>query len=514
MSEKIYACLLHLYPAKFRHDYGQEALQLFRDRLRHETGFIARLRLWFDILLDLAISLPGQYAGWQPAFVVQPAGRGAGLPIFIVLEERFLPPRAILSGCALTCVALSLATVLLNYPGAYHALQSGSTQSQFPSGNGWLVPNARNSHNSASRPKHLSGAADYRFVPSGDFVPPPIDYLSLTNVKHSRYVQQVFVFADAPVPSVQPLQTLHAASAAACVEAARLDPERQRVLDAVISNLKEHYYDPVVAQQMATALVARQRCGDHALAANEATYAFLLTAELRAVSRDRHLEVVYTPSLSSQVAKAEFARTLAAFQESNCSFKKVHILPHNIGYLRLDAFREPSACASVAVAAMTSLNDADAVIFDLRNNRGGTAEMGTLISSYLFDHPEYLFDPRRVPTPQSWTSSPVPGNRLASKPVFILTSANTISAAEQFTYNLKMLKRATIVGETTAGEAHAGVWRRIDNRFAVVITETRSVNPYAEFDWESTGIQPDISVPASAALQAALTQAHSQLRKK
>jgi len=51
MSEKIYACLLRLYPAKFRHAHGEEALQLFRDRLRDETGFIRRLRLWLDLLV-------------------------------------------------------------------------------------------------------------------------------------------------------------------------------------------------------------------------------------------------------------------------------------------------------------------------------------------------------------------------------------------------------------------------------------------------------------------------------
>ena len=77
--------------------------------------------------------------------------------------------------------------------------------------------------------------------------------------------------------------------------------------------------------------------------------------------------------------------------------------------------------------------------------------MVSLIASYLFDYHEYMFDPRRVPTQRSWTSSPVPGSKLADKPVYILTSSITISAAEQFTYDLKMLKRVTIVGEVTAG---------------------------------------------------------------
>ncbi|MGA2810686.1 MAG: S41 family peptidase, partial [Candidatus Acidiferrum sp.] len=123
-------------------------------------------------------------------------------------------------------------------------------------------------------------------------------------------------------------------------------------------------------------------------------------------------------------------------------------------------------------------------------------------------------DPRRVPTPLSWTSSPVPGSKLVNKPVYILTSSTTISAAEQFTYDLKMLKRATIVGEVTAGGAHAGVWHRIDDHYSVVIPENRSVNPYSKSDWEATGIQPDIKVPADSALRTALGRAQSELDTK
>jgi C-terminal processing protease CtpA/Prc len=76
-----------------------------------------------------------------------------------------------------------------------------------------------------------------------------------------------------------------------------------------------------------------------------------------------------------------------------------------------------------------------------------------------------------------------------------LTSPATISAAEQFTYDLKMLRHATIVGETTAGGAHAGVWHRIDDHYGMAIPENRAVNPYSKFDWEATGVQPDIKAP-------------------
>jgi C-terminal processing protease CtpA/Prc len=89
--------------------------------------------------------------------------------------------------------------------------------------------------------------------------------------------------------------------------------------------------------------------------------------------------------------------------------------------------------------------------------------------------------------------------------------STTISAAEQFTYNLKMLKRATIVGEVTAGGAHAAVFHPIDDHFMVFVPESRSINPYGPADWEAVGIQPDIKVPAADALKTALAQAQLQL---
>lgn len=62
----------------------------------------------------------------------------------------------------------------------------------------------------------------------------------------------------------------------------------------------------------------------------------------------------------------------------------------------------------------------------------------------------------------------------------MLTSAKTLSGAEQFSYDLKMLKRATLVGETTAGAAHAGTYRRIEEHFGMGITETRAMNPFSK----------------------------------
>jgi retinol-binding protein 3 len=218
-----------------------------------------------------------------------------------------------------------------------------------------------------------------------------------------------------------------------------------------------------------------------------------------------HLEIVYSrdplPERSTGPGPERRAAYRQAMEANNCTFEPVRILPRNIGYLKLNAFPDPSICAATAKAAMASLNQSRAVIFDLRENRGGYPGMVMLIASYLFDHPEYMYNPREM-TEMCWTRSPVPGNRLTDKPVYVLTSSKSFSGAEHFSYDLKMLKRATLVGERTAGATDVGVFRRIDDHFGIGIGEVKAINPYSEPDWAVNGVEPDVKVPAEALVTA------------
>ena len=99
--------------------------------------------------------------------------------------------------------------------------------------------------------------------------------------------------------------------------------------------------------------------------------------------------------------------------------------------------------------------------------------------------------------------SPEAGSTLADKPVYILTSSRTQSGAEHFTYDLKMLKRATVVGETTEGAAHSARFHRIDDHFGIAIPESRLTNPYGGPDWAVSGVEPDVAVKAADALTVA-----------
>ena len=123
-------------------------------------------------------------------------------------------------------------------------------------------------------------------------------------------------------------------------------------------------------------------------------------------------------------------------------------------------------------------------------------------------------NPRDPIAEQAWTRSPVAATLLVDKPVYILTSSRTYSAAEQFSYDLKMLKRATLIGETTGGATHSGILHNLDDHFAVGIPEHRPVNPFADKDWAITGVEPDVKVKAADALATAEKLAETKLRRR
>jgi len=520
MSEKIYAWLLRLYPSHFRETYGEEALQLFRDRERDEKSLFPRLRLWVDLLADLAISVPREYYHFQPEFGAS-AQRLEGTPAFFVLEGGSPRPGALFSGGMLTLVSVVTLTVFLSQPVhrrplRFSTAQSRSFASDRPSASWWLAAKATDGARENTRAPVQPAVAGGESKPSEAKVGHAPNAASPQSLRPSH--PQATHRQSAQLEASQSLEAANPMTRGRVEDATIDEAERQRVIDGVVANLRQHYVYRDVAQKIADALLAHKKSGDYNVVTDGGLFAGLLTKQLRDLSQDMHLGVVYSEASLPERPRAPTTESLAryrqAMEQENCTFEKVEILPHNIGYLKLNSFPAPSVCESTARTAMSHLNDVDAIIFDLRDNRGGEPAMVMLMAAYLFDHPEYMYNPRENTTEQSWTRSPVPGNRLADKPVYVLTSAMTFSGAEHFSYDMKMLKRGTLVGETTGGAADVGVFRRIDGHFGIGIREARAINPYPEPDWAVVGVEPDVKVNAADALDAAIKLAQANLQKK
>ena len=114
-------------------------------------------------------------------------------------------------------------------------------------------------------------------------------------------------------------------------------------------------------------------------------------------------------------------------------------------------------------------------------------------------------------TQQRWTLPYVPGKRLPETSVYLLTSSRTFSAAEEFSYDLQALKRATVVGEVTPGGANFGASFVLGEHMVAFIPIGRAENPVKK-NWEGVGVSPDVSVPAEKALDTAYRLALEKAR--
>jgi Peptidase family S41/N-terminal domain of Peptidase_S41 in eukaryotic IRBP len=294
---------------------------------------------------------------------------------------------------------------------------------------------------------------------------------------------------------------------------------RAALIDSVARVLDEAYVFPNTAREMVAGVRGREKRGEYDGIVDGEEFARRLTGDLQDISHDKHVEVRFSfvvQPANMFTMHAENDPTLRRqLLASNCGFEKAEHLPPNIGYLKFNMFADPEICAAAATTALTSLADSDALILDLRDNNGGMSGMVTWIASYLFDVPTHLedaYDRTANTTKEFWTSPSVPGKKFIRKPVFVLTSKATFSAAEAFSYALKNLKRATLIGETTGGGAHPVQPHRIDDNFSIIVPFARSVSPITKTDWEGAGVDPDVKVPAKDALAEALKRARHGLQ--
>ena len=301
---------------------------------------------------------------------------------------------------------------------------------------------------------------------------------------------------------------------------------KAEVVEKIGELMTKLYIFPDKAKDMAALLTRNLQEARYDKIEDAQTFARALTKDLYSVSQDGHIRCVYNPEMvkriraqesqSAEDREKERQQQLREARQENFGFQEVRLFDGNIGYLDLRVFRGIREAGDTAVAAMNFLANADAVIIDLRRNGGGSAEMIQLISSYFLKERTHLnsFEDRGLDTmTQSWSFHYVPGKPMFETDLYILTSEQTFSAAEEFTYNMKNLKRATIVGETTGGGAHPGGMRIVNDGFLVWVPTGRAVNPISKTNWEGTGVSPDIAVGRDKALEKARALALEKMIK-
>ena len=521
MLRPLYRCTLHLHPPGFRKRFEEEILSIFDAAATTPD----RIRLLADGLLSLVRQWSLRPEFWQGAPLQPIQTAHDGVPCFYSLDPFRPRTSAVIHGSILTII-LFLSTCYAIRHSWIRVLNVHIPEIQFERPESLPSTETPSSHSSVSPVAAMKALPS---IPSPSRAPLSQEQVARTKaIADAPNIVQPYAKDPSrleksfPILAPQSPTTTSATIPAVVIsKVTEIDPpQRHFVIEGALKHLRQYYIDRVAAGKMAAALRLHERNGDDNAATNGPAFADLLTKQLRQVNNDQHLAVLYnevaTPTPAGFTPEI-LARYRADMERNNCTFEKVEVLPNNIGYLKFNSFPDLSICQSTAAAAMTSLNDTDAIIFDLRDNHGGVPAMVAFLASYLFEHPTHLddfynrADHSRL---QSWTLSPVVGNRLADKPAYILISHSTFSGAEEFSYDLKMLKRATLVGETTAGGAHMTRPRRIDGHFAIRVPDTTPINPISKSNWEGIGVTPDVTVRAADALTTAEGLAVNKLQRK
>jgi hypothetical protein len=279
------------------------------------------------------------------------------------------------------------------------------------------------------------------------------------------------------------------------------------VVEEVITLLDQHYLDPGIAAEVSRSL--RAGLADGRYPAQDEALADAVTADLQSVNGDKHLRLKYHAEPLAEREHGDDAAEYDEFRrwaERTChGIGRVERLAGNIGYLDVQPVLFPTAIAGDAItAAMSLLAATEVLLIDVRHCLGGDPATVAWLCSYLFGpEPVALTGlQERDQLTAAWTLGFVPGRRFGpSKPVYVLTSATTFSGAEQLSYDLQQLKRATIVGERTRGGGHAREGFRVGPHLEATISVARGVHPISGGNWEGTGVAPDVDVPAGEALQ-------------
>jgi hypothetical protein len=299
---------------------------------------------------------------------------------------------------------------------------------------------------------------------------------------------------------------------------------RAEIIDSVSAALIQTYIFLDVAEEMERHVRQRHQDGAYDEITTVPQFTQVLTQDLRSISHDRHLSVGYVPPelmarMTSEVDSEELERERAeALARSNFNFKKIEIMPGNVGYLRFDSFVDASRSAPTAIAAMNFLANTDALIIDLRYNGGGSPSLIQLIYSYFYDEPTHInsFYVRETDEwQQFWTQAHVEGPRMTDVDLYVLTSERTFSGAEEFSYNMKNLQRGTLVGDTTGGGAHPVNGRLFESlNVNMALPFGRAVNPISGTNWEGVGVIPDVAVASEEALEHAYLLAVRKLKQE
>ncbi|GJL95905.1 MAG: hypothetical protein DHS20C05_23100 [Hyphococcus sp.] len=279
------------------------------------------------------------------------------------------------------------------------------------------------------------------------------------------------------------------------------EKRKVEIIDAAAELIVEKYAVAEMGAEIAHKLRAHLQAGALDNITNPSDFASALTTFLKPF--DIHFSVRWSIGQNENEQVGTIVEP-NPFGADNYGFENFNLLSGNVAYWKISNFAlvdptdEKDPALKRAEAAMAMTTNAEAIIIDLRECRGGSPEMVQFIVSYFFDSEPRLID--RLywrpdgQTYEFWTLKKLNGVRHPEAPLFILTSGRTASACEAFAYDMQAFSRGIIIGQKTLGAANPGETFSIGAGFTIFISAGLVENATTGTNWGG-GLNPDFKSP-------------------
>ncbi len=287
----------------------------------------------------------------------------------------------------------------------------------------------------------------------------------------------------------------------------------KQLVEKISALYSKNYTFSQKGKKVSELLLTKLKKGDYYKVTNYDSLASYIKKDIFTITNDKHAQVIYRNPENASTTPQPQQPSINEFLKSveNYGFTNIEVKERTIGYVKMPIFfpiRMDAQAKEAADAMMKQFVNCKSIIFDLTECRGGDPAMISYLISYLYPKSQkvhlndFYYRPNGS-TMSSYTEE-VKGVPLPNATIYVLTSSKTFSAGEEFSYDLKHLKRATLVGEITGGGAHTVEPRIIDEKFELMLPTGRAINPITKTNWEGVGVIPHYKTTAEQALQTTL----------
>jgi C-terminal processing protease CtpA/Prc len=292
------------------------------------------------------------------------------------------------------------------------------------------------------------------------------------------------------------------------------------MVDSIAKLVEKYYVSIDVGEKISDTLLKKNKAKIYSKILDPKKLANQLTADLRSVNGDLHMYVQYRLKSDEKKPKTISKKVDEWGKWSNYGFNEIKVLDGNIGYLKISHFtnwKSFEAAKKVITSSINNLKNTDALILDVRNNSGGFEAIVAYLISYFYDGESihlsdyyYRYANERYGV---HTTVDIPGTKLPNIPLYVLVNGRTASAGESLAYMLKHLKRATVIGEVTAGAGNGAMRHRVNDEFLVTIASEETINTVTKTSFEKVGVIPNIKTSSEDAYNTGYRLALEHLKK-